>query len=92
MDHRSLIFSRLAAAIWVICLRWISGNTRSRSRSGWLKAIRSVSMAPSATYESGHFYFAQTGHSHFAATVFVSSLTWVAAETKIRALRLTFLR
>jgi hypothetical protein len=26
-------------------------------------------MAPSATYESGHFYFAQTGHSHFAATV-----------------------
>jgi hypothetical protein len=26
-------------------------------------------MAPSATYESGHFYFAQTGHSHFAATL-----------------------
>jgi integrase/recombinase XerD len=25
-------------------------------------------MGPSATYESGHFYFAQTGHSHFAAT------------------------
>jgi serine/threonine protein kinase len=23
----------------------------------------------SATYESGHFYFAQTGHSHFSATV-----------------------
>jgi hypothetical protein len=23
---------------------------------------------PSATHESGHFYFAQTGHSHFAAT------------------------
>jgi hypothetical protein len=36
--------------------------------SRWLKAIRSVSIGPSATYESGHFYFAQTGHSHFAAT------------------------
>jgi hypothetical protein len=31
--------------------------------------IRSVSMGPSAIHESGHFYFAQTGHSHFAATV-----------------------
>src|SRR3984893_3459176 len=29
-------------------------------------------MGPSATYESGHFYFAQTGHSHFAATKFRS--------------------
>jgi hypothetical protein len=36
--------------------------------SRWLKAIRSVSIGPSATYESGHFYFAQTGHAHFAAT------------------------
>jgi hypothetical protein len=25
-------------------------------------------MGPSALHESGHFYFAQTGHSHFAAT------------------------
>jgi hypothetical protein len=25
-------------------------------------------MGPSAIHESGHFYFAQTGHSHFAAT------------------------
>jgi hypothetical protein len=33
-----------------------------------LKAIRSVSMTPSATHGTGHFYFAQTGHSHFAAT------------------------
>src|SRR5256886_5864779 len=41
---------------------------RSRSRSRWLKAMRSVSMGPSANHESGHFYFAQTGHSHFAAT------------------------
>ena len=39
-----------------------------RSRSRWLKAIRSVSMEASAIHESGHFYFAQTGHSHFAAT------------------------
>jgi hypothetical protein len=30
--------------------------------------IRSVSIGPSAFHESGHFYFAQTGHSHFAAT------------------------
>jgi hypothetical protein len=35
------------------------------------KAISSVSMSPSASHESGHFYFAQTGHSHFAATFFV---------------------
>jgi hypothetical protein len=27
-------------------------------------------MGPSATHETGHFYFAQTGHSHFAATSF----------------------
>ena len=57
-----------AASIWLICFRLISCSTRSRSRSRWLKAIRSVSIGPSATYESGHFYFAQTGHSHFAAT------------------------
>jgi hypothetical protein len=25
-------------------------------------------MGPSASHGSGHFYFAQTGHSHFAAT------------------------
>jgi hypothetical protein len=25
-------------------------------------------MGPSAIHESGHFYFAQTGHSHFAPT------------------------
>jgi hypothetical protein len=25
-------------------------------------------MGASAIHESGHFYFAQTGHSHFAAT------------------------
>jgi DnaK suppressor protein len=31
--------------------------------------MRSVSMGPSANHESGHFYFAQTGHSHFAATL-----------------------
>ena len=64
----SLIFSRWAASLWVMCLCLISFSTRSRSRSGWFKVIRSASIAPSATYESGHFYFAQTGHSHFAAT------------------------
>jgi hypothetical protein len=32
-------------------------------------------MGPSALHESGHFYFAQTGHSHFAATLNLSSLT-----------------
>jgi len=25
-------------------------------------------MPPPASHETGHFYFAQTGHSHFAAT------------------------
>jgi hypothetical protein len=25
-------------------------------------------MGPTAIHESAHFYFAQTGHSHFAAT------------------------
>jgi hypothetical protein len=32
--------------------------------------MRSVSIGPSASHETGHFYFAQTGHSHFAATRF----------------------
>jgi hypothetical protein len=32
-------------------------------------------MGPSAIHESGHFYFAQTGHSHFAATVLGPILT-----------------
>src|SRR5947207_1842405 len=36
-------------------------------KQDWLNVIRSVSMGPSAIHESGHFYFAQTGHSHFAA-------------------------
>jgi hypothetical protein len=33
-------------------------------------------MGPSAIHESGHFYFAQTGHSHFAATdnIFVDAV------------------
>jgi hypothetical protein len=31
------------------------GALRSRSRTRWLKAIRSVSIAPSATHENGHF-------------------------------------
>jgi hypothetical protein len=44
---------RLAASI---CFCLTSCSTRNLSRSRWLKAIRSVSMGPSATYESGHFY------------------------------------
>jgi hypothetical protein len=71
----AIAVGRLAPAICVICFCWTSCSTRNRSRSRWLKAIRSVSMGPSATYESGHFYFAQTGHSHFAATKIPGSLT-----------------
>jgi hypothetical protein len=48
-----------------------------------LKAIRSVSMGPSATYESGHFYFVQTGHSHFAATNLANALTWLDWQNKM---------
>src|SRR6266404_2047298 len=65
---RSVTFNRLAAATCVRCFCFTSCNTFNRSRSRWLKAMRSVSMGPSANHESGHFYFAQTGHSHFAAT------------------------
>jgi hypothetical protein len=46
-------------------------------------AFRHESMGPSAIHESGHFYFAQTGHSHFAATAFAPSLT-LTAQHKIR--------
>jgi hypothetical protein len=31
-------------------------------------------MGPSATYESGHFYFAQTGHSHFGSDTIMRQL------------------
>ena len=55
----------------------------NRSRSRWLKAIRSVSMGPSATHETGHFYFAQTGHSHFAATLVGDRLTRWEPITKM---------
>src|SRR6201988_1875246 len=66
---RSVTFSRAAASTCVRCRCCTSCNTFNRSRSRWLKVIRSVSIVPSATHESGHFYFAQTGHSHFAPTV-----------------------
>src|ERR1039458_452167 len=36
--------------------------------------MRSVSMRPSATHETGHSYFAQTGNSHFAATIKQASI------------------
>jgi hypothetical protein len=32
------------------------------------RAIHSVSKGSSDIHESGHFYFTQTGHAHFAAT------------------------
>src|SRR2546429_8588381 len=67
---RSVTFNRLAAATCVRCFCFTSCNTFNRSRSRWLKAMRSDSMGPSANHECGHFYFAQTGHSHFAATAF----------------------
>src|SRR5437879_1587712 len=72
---RSVTFNRLAAATCVRCFCFTSCNTFNRSRSRWLKAMRSVSMGPSANHESGHFYFAQTGHSHFAATLRYALLT-----------------
>jgi hypothetical protein len=37
--------------------------------AGSINSMRSVSMGPSTTYETRHLYFAQTGHSHFAATI-----------------------
>ncbi|HLV95890.1 MAG TPA: hypothetical protein VKS44_11920, partial [Candidatus Acidoferrales bacterium] len=43
-------------------------STFNRSRSLALNSIRSVSIPPPTQDETGHFYFAQTGHSHFAAT------------------------
>jgi hypothetical protein len=49
------------------------GSRRSRSR--WLRMIRSVSVALLATYENGYFYIAQSGHSHFAATTLHLYLT-----------------
>src|SRR6266436_5974965 len=82
---RSLIFSRLAASICVICFCLTSCSTRSRSRSRSLKAIRSVSIGPSATHESGHFYFAQIGHSHFAATAPSSALMRPSRRSRILA-------
>src|SRR5260370_32367937 len=71
---RSVTFSRAAASTCVRCRCCTSCNTFNRSRSRWLKVIRSVSMGPSAIHESGHFYFAQSGHSHFAATLVPNSL------------------
>src|SRR5580700_1298472 len=84
---RSVTFSRAAAATCVRCRCCTSCNTLNRSRSRWLKVIRSVSMGPSALHESGHFYFAQTGHSHFAATLgseFVVSRAGEAYDARAR--------
>ena len=61
------------------------GSTRNRSRSCWLRAIRAVSIGALATYESGHFFFAQTGHSHFAATHQLTRLYSAVAGCRIHA-------
>jgi hypothetical protein len=39
-----------------------------------------ITMAPPATHETGHFYFAQTGHAHFAATLIKTGLRRVRVE------------
>src|SRR5207245_4553901 len=80
-------FNRLAAATCVRCFCFTSCNTFNRSRSRWLKAMRSVSMGPSANHESGHFYFAQTGHFHFAATSLVGALLHSFRCASIRVVR-----
>jgi len=49
-----------------------------------LNSIRSSSMGPPGPQKSGHFYFAQTGHSHFAATLEFDALTCLMAQHKIR--------
>jgi len=41
-------------------------------------------MGPSAIHESGHFYFAQTGHSHFAATAALTLLARKDFHAKFR--------
>src|SRR5437660_1567555 len=83
---RSVTFNRLAAATCVRCFCFTSCNTFNRSRSRWLKAMRSVSMGPSANHESGHFYFAQTGHSHFAATLQHFELTSYKSKSSVRVI------
>src|SRR5713226_1633926 len=40
-------------------------------------------MVPPATHESGHFYFAQTGHSHFAATLNLPCLSKLRLHRKV---------
>src|SRR5580704_7863813 len=80
---RSVTFRRSAAATCERCFCLTSCNTFNRSRSRWLNAIRSVSIGPSATHGSGHFYFAQTGHSHFAATSCQRSLTLPPVPTSL---------
>jgi integrase len=55
-------------------------KTFNRSCSPALNSIRSGPIPPPALDETGHFYFAQTGHSHFAATILrfgLDSPSWV---------------
>jgi hypothetical protein len=71
------------ASVCVKCLCCTPCSTLNRSRSIWLKAIRSVSTGPRAIHESGHLYFAQNGHSHFAPTAQSSCLTLTSHNAKI---------
>jgi hypothetical protein len=50
-------------------------STFNRSRSLALNSIRSVSIPSPTRDETGHFYFAQTGNSHPAATRSIKVLT-----------------
>ena len=70
---RSVEAARAASTCWR-CPSSTCCSTFNRSRSLALNSIRSVSIPPPTRDETGHFYFAQTGHSHFAATVAIRLL------------------
>jgi hypothetical protein len=59
-------------------------KTFNRSRSLPLNAMRSSSIEPPGPEKTGHFYFAQTGHSHLAPTLPLGALTWAKAQHNIR--------
>ncbi len=65
---RSVTFSRRRLPTAAAASARTSCNTFNRSRSRCAQSDSLRFHGPSAIHESGHFYFAQTGHSHFAAT------------------------
>src|SRR5262249_40091349 len=82
---RSLSLSSSAACRCVIFLSLAFFNATNRSRSAWLiSSCPWVSNSPRSTTSIGHFYFAQLGHSHFAATAVSRQLTLVKASVIIR--------